>query len=212
MRLLASLMLAVTLLFGSVAQATLLDQVNSAAPGTWVKVITENTATSINPDPQGTTTYRGNTGFLSVWEAWNSGVYVPTYGTCGAMIYYGGGHVDYYGNEVVAFDFCGDSGLPKWRLVTQPYAGSITFPTTNGTFADGTPSPSHNYDGIEYDPKTNNIWVSETQLNNLTATVTEKAMMFNVTSKTWSGPYAHRGALEGFTAWDTTRQLLWFMQ
>jgi hypothetical protein len=37
-----------------------------------------------------------------------------------------------------------------------------------------------------------------------------KAWVFDLTHKRWRGPYPHRGARSGWSAWDSKRKLLWF--
>ena len=204
---LSLLLLAMSAMVGA---ATLSEQIAAMAPGTWARVTTENAARDVDPDPSGAAPYRGNTGFGSIWEAWNSGAWAPSYGTCGGILYYGGGHVDYYGNQVVVLDLCGTTGQPKWTALTQPYAGTLAFPYPTGAFPNGTPSPPHNYDGMEFDPNTNLLWVSESQMMNTTATVSGGGWLFNPTTKKWAGPFQHRGGFEGTAMYDTKRKLIWF--
>jgi hypothetical protein len=61
------------------------------------------------------------------------------------LLVWGGGHNDYYGNEVYAFDL----GSLSWERLTNP-----STPADHGvcaeTLADGTPGSRHTYDGISY--------------------------------------------------------------
>ena len=48
--------------------------------------------------------WRGRVGFSSITDAWNGAVYASRFGQSGAMIVFGGGHNDYFGSDVHAFD------------------------------------------------------------------------------------------------------------
>ena len=48
--------------------------------------------------------WRGRVGFSSITEAWNGAVYASRFGESGAVVVFGGGHNDYFGPDVHAFD------------------------------------------------------------------------------------------------------------
>src|SRR5262245_15120093 len=48
--------------------------------------------------------WSGRGGFASITEAWNGAVYASRCGRSGAMVIFGGGHNDYFGSDVHAFD------------------------------------------------------------------------------------------------------------
>jgi hypothetical protein len=48
--------------------------------------------------------WHGRVGFSSITDAWNGAVYASRFGQSGAMIVFGGGHNDYFGSDVHAFD------------------------------------------------------------------------------------------------------------
>jgi hypothetical protein len=84
----------------------------------------------------------GATGCAAVVEAWSGGV-ADTNG--GRLIVWGGGHNDYWGNEVYALDVY----LHSLTRITQPS------PTTNiascpEALPDGTPSSRHTYNGLAF--------------------------------------------------------------
>lgn len=197
------------LLAGSAQAATLFEQVAAMPPGTWARITAANTAQDVDPARAGLVV-TGNTGYRSIWEAWNSGALAPSYGTCGGILYFGGGHVDYNGNEVVVLDLCGDNGQPKWRRLSDPYTGPISWPLVNGAFANGTPAPSHNYGAMEFDPTANALWVPVSQVSAATAEVSKGGWLFSLDTKSWSGPFIHHGAMEGTTTYDSKRGLQWF--
>jgi hypothetical protein len=62
------------------------------------------------------------------------------------MLVWGGGHGDYFGNEVYSFDV--DS--LKWGLLTQP--SRVSTLTNVDPLSDGNPVSRHTYDGLAYLP------------------------------------------------------------
>lgn len=189
--------------------ATLAEQVQAMPPGTWAQITTENKFDDVDPRPANCI-YCGNTGPRAVLEAWNSGAMDTGLGMCGSILYFGGGHTDYSGNEVMSLDLCGDAGSPKWRRLSAPYSGPITWPLANGAFPDGTPSPAHNYACMEFDPWNNVLFVCESQVNYSNATVSRYAWLFALGTQKWLAPILHRGAMEGVSALDSKRKLVWF--
>lgn len=189
------------------------SQASSIASGSWGSISADNSAIDIDPAKDSATKgfYDGTTGYRSVWEAWNSGAYAPALGKCGSLLYFGGGHADYYGNEVIALDLCGGQGSgPIWRRLSDPYIGTISWPLTSGAFPNNTPSPPHTYDGLAFDESGNVLTLINAQTMNTTATVSKNAWLFNVVSGQWSGPYEHKGSMEGVVTFDSKRKLVWF--
>jgi hypothetical protein len=109
---------------------------------------------NVNPDPTDSAAYSGASGFDSIWRTWNSGVYVPTLGTYGSILYFGGGHGDYWGNGIVRYDLA----TRQYSMLTLPstagplYSGAFL---TNGLYNDGTPSPPHTYAYLIYAAQAN---------------------------------------------------------
>ena len=217
------LTLALTLLFSiACGAASLLDQVAAMQPGTWSQISASNSFLSVDPAKSPTTNsvypndpvYRGATGFMSVLIAWNSGGFVPQLGQCGTLVYHGGGHNNYFGNEIVGLDLCGGTGgAPIWKLLTKPYdpgPSGMQFPYSNcGMYPDGTPSPSEKYD-TEVITSSSQMWIADTQILNTTAASSNCSFMYDFNLKQWLGPFVHRGAVEGAAAFDTKRNLIWF--
>lgn len=198
---------------------SLAAQASSISSGHWRAIVADNTARAVDPerDPVANlaypapASYHGNSGYSAVWEAWNSGVMAPSFGTCGAILYYGGGHADYWGNEVVALNLCGgQTGGPKWERLNTPYRGAISWPMPQGTFPDQTPVPSHTVDGLVFDPQTNSLVVLRTMGHGPLATSMPFAWRFNLDTRKWLGPYEHHGQSYGISAYDSKRKLVWF--
>jgi hypothetical protein len=84
---------------------------------------------------------RGVSGCGAIVGAWGGGAYDPVHRK---MIIWGGGHDDYHGNEVYAFDLPSGS----WERLTDP-----TLPPDNinqDPLPDGNPVSRHTYDGLQY--------------------------------------------------------------
>ncbi|MEM9191844.1 MAG: DUF2625 family protein, partial [Myxococcota bacterium] len=137
-------------------------QLDDLPAGQWM-VISNNTLRDVMACPDGGCPYRGNTGIKSVMRAWCGGAFATQLGAFGSLIAFGGGHADYYGNEVYAFDIA--TGL--WSRVSEPYdGGTEACIEATGSYPDGTPCPPHTYDGVEYDPGTNAFVLLGSEANN----------------------------------------------
>ena len=86
-------------------------------------------------------------GVAAVMSAWSGGAYDTNRDR---LIVWGGGHSDYAGNEIYAFDV----KKLKWERVTDPTLQ--TDPEARlertGAYADGNPRSCHTYDYVEYAP------------------------------------------------------------
>lgn len=110
------------LMLGSpnLASADLLDDLK---PGQWVELPCKNKIRSVLPTPLPP----GN-GPEKIIHAWNSGAYDTKRDR---LVIWGGGHQDYQGNEIYAFDIA----TLTWSRLTNP----SSFPVA-----------VHTYDGVEY--------------------------------------------------------------
>ncbi len=131
------------------------------------------------------------------------------------MIVFGGGHNDYFGSDVHAFDV----GDRAWRRLTTGYVGGgidaygegAVYP--HAEYPDGSPLPPHTYDYVQYDPLGNDYLLlkGQTELGrNVKAAPIPH--LFNLDSLTWRrGPQHPRAILNagGFSTWDAKRRLLW---
>jgi hypothetical protein len=59
------------------------------------------------------------------------------------LVLWGGGHADYYGNELYAFDI----NKLVWQRLTDPFPNPVKDQEIN---ADGTPNSRHTYNGLAY--------------------------------------------------------------
>lgn len=190
------------------------EWVQSLPTGAW-SPISLNTLSDVDPqrDPEANPRYpnnapwRGNSGQTGVIDAWNGGAFASGYGESGSLIVWGGGHQDYYGNEIYAFDL----KTLRWNRVTKPYAGTISYPYTDGIFPDGSPSPPHIYDQIEYFPPTNSLIVLRTMASNSPSNV-PVAAQFSFDTGRWTrsprNTESHHNS-GGWSAYDESRRVIW---
>src|SRR4051812_41510191 len=117
------------------------------APGHWYEVPQSHIEAQFpTPRPAGDPT--------AVIEAWGGGGYDSVRDR---LFVWGGGHGDYGGNEIYVFDVETMAWSRPWGpapVVTQ------TPPECSSTYAGGTPSARHTYDGIEFIPTTGQMWAS----------------------------------------------------
>lgn len=216
----AALSLLAILAHAGPACAAVPEWVTATAPGTWT-TISRNTLADVDPaadpelnpnHPKGAP-WRGSTGQASVIDAWNGGAYAPDLGTYGSLLLYGGGHGNYYGNEVYAFDL--ESG--RWSRLSDPYVAStdkLVERYEQGAFPDGSPLPPHTYDYVEYDPGTRRLLVLR-GLQQLrvpgNAVSSGSPHAFDLASRHWLRGASHGAPVisGGFSAYDPVKRVHW---
>ena len=159
--------------------------------------------------------WSGRVGFSSITEAWNGAVFASRCGASGAMIVFGGGHNDYFGSDVHAFDLLSR----EWRRLSDgfvsgtegDYGAGAIYP--DAVYPDGSPLPPHTYDYVQYDELGNDFLLLKGQTE-LGPNVKAVAIphLFNLDTLTWRrGPRRPLAILNsgGFTTWDANRRALW---
>jgi Big-like domain-containing protein/purple acid phosphatase-like protein/fibronectin type III domain protein len=97
---------------------------------------------------------QGQTGCSAVADAWAGGTADTTRNW---LVFTGGGHHDYWGNEVYALDL---NALAIKRLNNPSSIGSLNFMTQSSeTLPDGTPSARHTYGGMAFVPTSDLIYM-----------------------------------------------------
>ena len=159
--------------------------------------------------------WQGRVGFAAITEAWNGAVFASGFGASGSMILFGGGHDDYFGSDVHAFDL----GTRQWSRIADGYvsgsadqygAGAV-YP--DAVYPDGSPLPPHTYGYVQYDPVGNDYLLIKGQIElgpNVKAAPIPH--LFNLNSLTWRRGPRHPTAIlgsGGWTTWDATRRILW---
>jgi hypothetical protein len=159
--------------------------------------------------------WHGRAGFSSITEAWNGAVYASRFGRSGAMIVFGGGHNDYLGSDVHAFDLA----RREWQRLKDgfvtgnpdEYGEGAVYP--DAVYADGSPLPPHTYDYIQYDEVNNDFMLLKGQTE-LGPSVKAAAIphLLNLDTLIWRHGPKHRSAIlnsGGFSTWDAKRRVLW---
>ena len=159
--------------------------------------------------------WQGECGFPAITEAWNGAVFASRFGPSGSMIIFGGGHDDYFGSSVHAFDLA----TGQWSRISNGYVSGnqndygegAVYP--HSVYPDGSPLPPHTYGYVQYDPLGNDYLLlkGQTELGPNVQSV-PIPHMFNLNSLTWRRGPRHPSAIlgsGGWTAWDATRRILW---
>ncbi len=107
-----------------------------------------NLPSAVNPCPANNCVYTGADGFRSLWDDWCGGAFAPTMGTYGSLLMFGGGHLDYFGNEVVAYDL----EARTFSRLSNPDNYNNTNADANGAYPNGNPYPVHTNMGCDYLP------------------------------------------------------------
>jgi hypothetical protein len=122
-------------------------------PGEWYEV-PDSRLYDVSPQPPpGREPGCGTSSTGSIMRAWSGGAY-DTYRD--RLIIWGGGHLNYAGNEVYAFDI----NTLQWSRITDPSPtthcdGSLNIESGQTDYrinGDGTPVAHETYDGLEYIP------------------------------------------------------------
>ena len=159
--------------------------------------------------------WHGRAGFAAITEAWNSAVFASRFGDCGSMIVFGGGHNNYFGSDVHAFDLASRqwARIADGYITGKPdeYGSGIQYP--DSTYPDGSPVPPHTYDYVQYDPVGNDFILMK---GSLALGPEPRAVaiphMFNLDSLSWRRGPKHDAAIlnaGGWTTWDASRRILW---
>lgn len=138
--LLLSLIMNSSLIFAGPA-----EDIDDLEPGEWYEIPNSQLAEAgVFPDPLPP----GTTGIRSIIDAWSGGVYDTKRER---LLIWGGGHADYAGNEIYAFDL----NSFTWSRIWGPTPVE-TIPTdakAYQSYPDGSPSSRHTYSNIAYIPE-----------------------------------------------------------
>lgn len=159
--------------------------------------------------------WQGHCGFPAITEAWNGAVFASRFGPSGSLIIFGGGHNDYFGSSVHAFDLA----TRQWSPISNGYVSGTESEYGAGAvypysvYPDGSPLPPHTYGYVQYDPIGNDflLFKGQTELGVNVKSV-PIAHMFNLGSLTWRHGPKHASAIlgsGGWTTWDPKRRILW---
>lgn len=116
-------------------------------PGQWFEA-PNSLMETVDPCPSNSCVYSGSQ--KNVVNAWNSAALDTIRDR---LIVWGGGHVDYGGNEVYAFDI----GTLSWSRLTNP---STNIADNVDPYPDGRPNPRHTYGTPVFIPTADRYWVA----------------------------------------------------
>ncbi len=160
---------------------------------TWTP-IAKNTLADVDPCPSRDCGYSAVEGQNAVLNDWTGGAFASEEGELGGLVYHGGGHNGYYGNEIYFFDLA----TLQWSLAIGPTIGQV--PGDAATFDldpesclyyDGHPVAQHTYDSVVYIPSTRRFMLTvlgdvASQLpGSPTGCANSKGMFFDFVSKDW---------------------------
>jgi hypothetical protein len=159
--------------------------------------------------------WHGVAGFSAITEGWNSAAYASRFGASGSMIVFGGGHNDYFGSDVHAFDLASR----EWRRLSdgyvrggrRDYGAGARYP--DSVYPDGSPLPPHTYDYVQYDRLGNDyiLFKGQAELGRQVKAVAIPHL-FSLDTLRWRHGPEHRTAIlnsGGWTTWDDSRRVLW---
>jgi hypothetical protein len=118
----------------------------------------------------------GVVGPASLFVAWSGGALDTQRNR---LVLFGGGHGDYYGNEVYAFDI----GTLTWSRLNDPTLN----PTLNADVNwDGTPNSRHSYNGLAYIAHADRFFALGGSVAGNGFGVCQNAWTFDFGTKTWT--------------------------
>jgi hypothetical protein len=164
--------------------------IDDLRPGHWYRIPNSRIRGVLpSPSPAGSPT--------AIINAWNSGAYDTTRNR---YIVTGGGHNDYGGNEIYAFDI----KTLSWGRIWGPSPNiHSSGGQCNETYSDGNPASRHTYDGLEYLPKVDRFWVFGGSLYCGAGNASRGTWKFDFDSLTWERRadypgYPHLGMVSAY--------------
>jgi chitodextrinase len=154
---------------------------------------------------------QGNSGCAAVMSAWSGGLFDTKRNR---LIIHGGGHTDYYGNEIYAIDLNANPIAPV--LVKDASHGTAisNIGSCPETFSDGTPNSRHIYNGELYLPVQDTYFLYGA-FKSTCGNDTDGQWQFNPSSGAWAQQtpsthpsHATNGSVPQF-AYDPTTQSLY---
>jgi hypothetical protein len=187
-------------------------------PGTWTAIgsnklvnVDPEDDSAVNPNYPNPAPWHGSTGQPGVIQSWNGGALARNLGPSGSLILYGGGHSNYYGSEVYAFDLA----TATWKRLSNPFRGPLNWPYSTGDYPDGSALPPHTCDFVEYHPGSNSLVLLKGQNelgppSNQTAISVAHAFDFD-TGKWRRSPMKSDLTIYsgGYSAYDSKRDVFW---
>jgi hypothetical protein len=122
------------------------------------------------------------------------------------LVLWGGGHADYYGNELYTFDVA----TLQWARITDPFVNPVMDQEVN---ADGTPNSRHTYGGLAYIAHADRFLGQGGSLAGSGFARCDRTWTFDFATKTWSNrnpPTTSGGGFGCSATYDPASRQLWW--
>ena len=133
--------------------------------------------------------------------------------TTSKLYAFGGGHVNYNGNESYVFDARQDS--PTWAVFSSPTA-TLPATNTNDAYGDGKPAASHQFNLNHVDPIRGRMYLLGIGSRFDNGSNGASVFGLDLSNQTWtqytSIPGASANTQGAAAAWDSNRQKFWIKQ
>lgn len=150
--------------------------------------------------------FQGECDCICVIDDWSGGTYDPNHDK---LIIWGGGHNDYYGNELYAFDLT----TLSWELLTNP---SVPASPANcaEVLDDGRPNTRHTYGGLAYLVYVDKLFAHGGSLACYNGTPSQKTWTFDLNEISWqdrnpTGDIPPYDQLDEYSVYDPESQLVY---
>jgi hypothetical protein len=155
--------------------------VKNLQPGHWYEVLNSRMK-AVGPCP-GVHCFPHHNNQDGLIRVWSGGAY--DWDT-DKLLVFGGGHLDYWGNEVYAFSVTPTT--MHWERLTNPsqLMTSATYGTVPWLTDNGSPHPIHTYDGVEYVPEIQSFCQFGNTGNNRFQTACLDMNQISTTTYQWS--------------------------
>ncbi len=159
--------------------------------------------------------WSGRVGFPAITEAWNGAVLATRFGDSGSLIVFGGGHNNYFGSDVHAFDLA----TREWSRISDGFVqgrpeqlrGGCVLPECRVSGRLPTATAHLRLRAVR---RVSNDYLILKGNSELGPHVKAVAIphMFNLDRRQWRRGPRHPAAIlnsGGFTTWDASRRVLW---
>jgi hypothetical protein len=171
-------------------------------PGSWLSV-PDTLLSRVMPSREQYPKIQGITGPTSVVVAWSGGALDPRRNR---LYVWGGGHSDYYGNELYAFDL----NSLAWERLTDPTADPALGRQTN---ADGTPNSRATYNGLAFITHADCLFASGGMLAGSDGLAADVTWTFDPAARRWvdrKPPSSSGGGFGCNASYDPATRKVWW--
>jgi len=150
--------------------------------------------------------------FAGTWGVGGPGMVIAAWGggaldtKRGRLILWGGGHADYYGNELYAFDIASLG----WTRLTDPTVNPVMDQEVN---SDGTPNSRHTYGGLAYVAHADRFFGQAGSLAGVGFAKCDKTWTFDFDAKKWTDrnpPTTSGGGFGVNCSYDPATKKVWW--